>query len=285
MHEVQPGHLLVPDLRVHADHVAVLEAGDESQRVADGRQQDVAAGLVGLRLDGEAETVAAVDGVLREHVDALAVAVQRRPDILGGIGLGALAAAPEHVGRRAQLGRQVHVAHHLAQRVPAYLPVVAGECAVLEHRVGEQVGGDHRHHQTGLVQRGAEPLDVLVARAAVAAERDQVVVVERDTGSAQRGQSVHGLDRVDRRAGRVTERVSGLPADGPEAEGELVGGGGSQVAHVRCPSVVVGRWGLVGETDVMRRGCGAARAAGRTAVLRRRARLRRPGSSRSRGAA
>jgi hypothetical protein len=41
--EVQPGHLLVADLRVEADHLVVLQPGDEGQGVADGRQQDVAA--------------------------------------------------------------------------------------------------------------------------------------------------------------------------------------------------------------------------------------------------
>ncbi len=213
--------------------------------MSDRRQQDVAAGLVGLRLDREPQAVAAVDRVLRQHVDALAVAVQSGPDVLGRVGLRALAAAPEDVGRRAQLGGQVHVAHHLAQRVPAYRAVVAGERAVLEHRVGEQVGGDHRHHQAGLVQGRAEPLDVLVPRAVVAAERDQVVVVEGDAGSTQLGQPVHGLDRVDRRPGGVTERVAGLPAHGPEAEGEVVGRGGSQVAHVVGVLRSGGRWGWV----------------------------------------
>ena len=65
--EVQPGHLLVADLGVHADHVAVLELGDERQRVPDGRQQDVAARLVRLRLDGEADAVALLDDVRGER--------------------------------------------------------------------------------------------------------------------------------------------------------------------------------------------------------------------------
>ena len=55
VHEVEVGHLLVPDLRVEADHLGVLEGGDEAERVADGREQDVAAGLVGLGLEREAQ--------------------------------------------------------------------------------------------------------------------------------------------------------------------------------------------------------------------------------------
>ena len=57
---VQPGHLLVADLRVQPDDVAVLELGDEGQRVPDRRQQDVAARLVRLGLDGEPDVVALV---------------------------------------------------------------------------------------------------------------------------------------------------------------------------------------------------------------------------------
>ena len=88
-----------------------------------------------------------------EHVEALAVAVERGADVLGRVDLGALAAAPEHVRLRAELGGQVEVAHHLAQREAAHVAVVAGERAVLEHRVGEQVGGHHRHDHAGLVER------------------------------------------------------------------------------------------------------------------------------------
>ena len=51
--EVQSCHLLVPDLGVHPDDVAVLEFGDERQRVPDRRQQDVPPRFVRLRLDRE----------------------------------------------------------------------------------------------------------------------------------------------------------------------------------------------------------------------------------------
>ena len=38
VHEVQAGHLLVTHLGVHADHLGVVERGDEGERMADGRQ-------------------------------------------------------------------------------------------------------------------------------------------------------------------------------------------------------------------------------------------------------
>ena len=50
---VQPGHLLVADLGVDADHLRVRQLGDERQRVPGGGQQDVAARLIRLGLDGE----------------------------------------------------------------------------------------------------------------------------------------------------------------------------------------------------------------------------------------
>jgi hypothetical protein len=190
--------------------------------VADRGQQDVAAGLVGLGLQREADAVALVLGVLRDRVDGLAVAVEGRADVLRRVGLGALAAAPHDERLRAELGGQVDVAQHLAQRVPADAAVVAGEAAVLEDRVGEQVRGHHGHGQTGRVDRLAEQRDPLVALAALGAERDEVVVVQRDAPRAEVGQLVHGLDRVEHRAGRVTERVARLPADRPQAEAEPV---------------------------------------------------------------
>ena len=80
--EVEPGHLLVPDLGVEPDHPRLVELGDQRERVADGRQQDVAAGLVGLGLEGEADVVATVLDVGAEQVERLRVAVERRLDVL-----------------------------------------------------------------------------------------------------------------------------------------------------------------------------------------------------------
>src|SRR5690606_27892889 len=66
--EVEARHLLVADLGVEAHELGVLELVDEGERVADRRQQDVAAGLVGLGLDREADVVALVERVLAEQV-------------------------------------------------------------------------------------------------------------------------------------------------------------------------------------------------------------------------
>jgi hypothetical protein len=80
---VQASHLLVADLGVQPDQFRVLQLADERQRVPRGRQQDVAARLVRLRLDGEPDLVTAIKDVLAQHVEGFLAAVQRRAHILG----------------------------------------------------------------------------------------------------------------------------------------------------------------------------------------------------------
>ncbi len=75
----------------------------------------------------------------------------------------------------------------LAQAVAADLTVVGRERAVLEDRVREGVGRDHRDPDAGLLERGLEPGEDLVAGRGVGAERDDVVVVERHVGRAELG--------------------------------------------------------------------------------------------------
>jgi hypothetical protein len=156
---VQPGHLLVPDLGVHPDHVLVLQRADERQRVAERGQQDVAARLVRLGLDGEPDVISLLYDIRTKDVQPFRIPRQRGADVLGGTGLGALAAAPEDVRAGAERRGQVEVPHHLGQREPPHLTLVGGKRAVLEHRVAEQVGGRGGHHQPGLVQRLAEGRD------------------------------------------------------------------------------------------------------------------------------
>ena len=108
--EVQARHLLVADLGVEAHELGSLERVDERERVAERRQQDVAARLVGLRLDREADVVALVGDVVAEQVHGLAVALERLADVLRGVVLGALAAAPHDEGLRAELGGEVELA-------------------------------------------------------------------------------------------------------------------------------------------------------------------------------
>ena len=61
------------------------------------------------------------------------------------------------------------------------------------------------------------------------AGRHEIVVVEAHAVGAQVGQSVHGVDGIEGRPDRLPEGVPPGVPDGPEAEGELVLGPGSEV--------------------------------------------------------
>ena len=66
-----------------------------------------------------------------------------------------LPSRPPHMTKvfGAELGGEVDVAQDLAQGEAADAAVVGGEAAVLEDRVAEQVGGDHRDDHAGGLQR------------------------------------------------------------------------------------------------------------------------------------
>ena len=85
MHEIQPSHLLVPNLRIQANHVVVLQRGDERQCVTNGREQDVATRFIWLRLQGKAKVVPAINRILRQGVEALTVTIKRRLHVLRAV--------------------------------------------------------------------------------------------------------------------------------------------------------------------------------------------------------
>ena len=120
----------------------------------DGGQEDVAAGFIWLGFDGEAQVVLLRTG--RIHKGG------RRPPCTGrarhATSLAASDSAPFSPSPHDEslcphLGRQVQVAQRLAQGEAPYGPVVGGEAALFEHRVGEEVGRDHGDDDPGLVQR------------------------------------------------------------------------------------------------------------------------------------
>ena len=62
------------------------ELVDERERMADGWQEEIAAGLVGLGLDGDVELVAAIEDVLAAQVDRLGVTIERGGNVRGDTG-------------------------------------------------------------------------------------------------------------------------------------------------------------------------------------------------------
>jgi len=237
VHEVEAGHVLVRHFRIDADHFRVIKRGDEAEHGPGRRQVEIAARLVGLGFQGELEVVALAERVVAHEVERLAETLSGVERASAGVGLGALAPAPEDVDLRAQFHAQVYGAQRLVQGVGAHGGVVGSESAVFESRVGEQVGGGHRHDQPGLGQRPLEVGDDALALGGRGVNGHQVVIVEIDAIGAHFGQQVHDLHWRERIAHLHTERVAPPVAHRPQAEGEFVPRLGIVVAHARCSSL------------------------------------------------
>ena len=229
--EVESGHLLMSDLRVHTEQLRALEGVDECHRVPQRRQQDVATGLIRFRLDREPNVVALICNVLREHVDSLAVALERALDVFCRVVLGAFTAAPHHEGLRAELDTEFELAHGLAHRVAAHAAVVGGESTVFEDGGAEKVGGDHRHDDPGVCHRLLEAVDLLLAFGVRGAEGEEVVVMEGEAVCAELSELLDRVDDVEGCARRAAEGVRAVVSHGPESEGELIVTGGSGDGH------------------------------------------------------
>ena len=227
----EPGHRLVGDLRVEPDHVGLVEGGDERQGVADGRQERVATGLVGLGFEGEAGRVAAIADVAAQEVERLPIPRQGGEWRFGGNSFDSLAAAPEDVRLGAELGSEVDRPHRLLECVTPDVSIAGRERPVLERRMPEQVRRGHRHDHAGRVEGLAEPIEDDVALGERRFGWDEIVVVEADAPSAEIAEAVHELPRLDRRAHGIAEGIPPTVPDGPESERELVLGSGVQRVH------------------------------------------------------
>ena len=229
--ETQARHRLVGDLGVEPDHLGVVQGLNEGQCVAHGRQEGVAAGLIGLGLDGEADVVALVLDVAREEVQCLAVALECVLRLLGCGRFHTFASTPEDVRRRAELGGNVEIAHRLRDRVAAYISIVGCEGAILEERVPEEIGRRHRADDPGLIERLLEAIELSAALRFRRTEGHEVVVVEAHTPGADVGEALDVIDRVDRGTRGVAEGIASRMPDGPHAEGEAVLRGRGVVSH------------------------------------------------------
>src|SRR6266516_4824338 len=222
MRAVEPGHLLVCHLGVEPDHFGVIERVDERQHVASRGEEDVAARLVGLRLQGESQVVALRADVIAQEVDGIAVPSQRATRVLGGIRLDPLAAAPEDVHGGAELDPQVDGRQGLLQGVRAHPRVVAGERTVSKGGVGEQVRRRHRNPEAGGLERRLELPHDPVALAGGGVHRHEVVVVQVHAVGTQLGELVNDSGGRDRRADRLAERIAARVPHRPETEREMM---------------------------------------------------------------
>ena len=151
------------ELGVHTDHLGILELADERERVAHGREQEIPARLVRLRLDREFHRVPLFGDVRATRVDRLRVTIERGGNVFRGVALHTLATTPHHVHGGTDLRTEVDPVDGLAQRVPANLRIVGREGTIFENRLREQVGGGHRRAYAGLFERALKPLDDLIA--------------------------------------------------------------------------------------------------------------------------
>src|SRR3546814_668838 len=142
------------------------------------------------------------------------------------------------------LGAEVELAKDLAQREAANLTVVGGEAAVLEHGRTEEVGGHHRHDDTGVGERALETVDLRLTLGVGGAEGEQVVVVERQAVRAELRELLDDVDDVQRRSGGTPEGVGAVVADGPETERELVLGSGGGHGSALSSSKIVAEHNL-----------------------------------------
>src|SRR5450755_2278084 len=120
MHKVEARHILVRDLGIESDHVGMIERVDEGEHVPDGWKIGIGARLVRLGFQGETEFVAPINSVLTQEIDRIAHTFDRHNGVLAGLGIDALASAPEDIGRGTQLHAQVDRLHCLLQRERPY---------------------------------------------------------------------------------------------------------------------------------------------------------------------
>ncbi len=224
VHKVEPGHMFMGHLRVDADHLGVVEGGDEAEHSPGGGQVEVTAGLVGLGLQGESVVVALVYAVFAQEVEGLAEPPGGVERILTGVGLGPFATAPEDVDFGPQLRAQVHGTHGFLQGIGTHLGVVAGESAVAEDGVAEEVGGGHRHDNARIVEGLFEIGHNFVPLGRGGVDRNQVIVVEIHAPGANLGQHVDDTDRRERFSHRLAKGITANIANGPQAKGEFMFG-------------------------------------------------------------
>ena len=222
MREVQPGHVLVGHFGIHAHHVGAIQRADESQHGAHRGKVDVAARLVGFRLQRKAQVIPLIHRIFAQEIQRLPHPGQGVHGVLRGVGFGPFAASPENIRRGPALHAKVHGAHRLVDGVRPDRRIVGGKSPVPESRVREQVRSSHRHLQAPLVESLFEGAHDLVPFLGRRVDGHQVVVMEIDSVGAHIGQQVNDFDGRERGADRFSERVPAHVSDGPETERELV---------------------------------------------------------------
>src|SRR5579863_4091724 len=137
MHEIESRHGFVRHLRIDSYHLRVIKRRDETQIVPGGRHIDVAAGLIGLRFEGELVSITLGEVVFAKIVNSVAETLHGFIRATAGVGLSPFTSTPKHEYLRAQFGAQIHGAHCLLQRVGADFGIVSSKSAVAKNGMEE----------------------------------------------------------------------------------------------------------------------------------------------------
>ncbi len=231
MDEGQPGHCLMGKLRVHADHVRVVQRGDEVKHVPCGGEIDVSARLVGFGLQGELHVVPLISHIFAEEVDRIPHAADGVAGIAAGVGFRPLPSSPEHVDLGSKLGSEVDGVHGLLEGQRPHLGVVGCEGPVLERRMPEQIRSRHGNDHPRVRKRSLELFHYPIPLRQRGAKGNKVVIVQVHSPSAALGELANKVRDIRRRTHRVPERVSSGVAHGPQAKAEPIFFGWSISIH------------------------------------------------------
>ncbi len=115
------------------------------------------------------------------------------------------------------------------QGIRADFWIVAGEGAVLEDRIAEQVGGRHGDDESRVGECLAKLLFDGLRLGRCGVDGNQVVVMEIHSIRADLPEQVNEFGRCLLFAHRRTERISASRSNGPQTEGKFVFGFGGEV--------------------------------------------------------
>src|SRR6267142_1955182 len=224
MQEIQAGHLLVRDLGVDANHLWMIESGNEAEIMAGGGHVDIGARLIGFGFQREPEAVLSVDVVFAKIIDRFAKALHSLVWAATGIGFDAFAAAPQYKNLRAQLRTEIHRTHGLLQCVGAHLRIVCGKGTVTKNGVKKQRHRGHRNNEFVFETGFFECAHNSVAFRRSGVDGHQVVVMKIDAPGAHFAEHGNDLDGGNDQANEIAEWIAPPVPDRPEPERKLVFG-------------------------------------------------------------
>src|SRR6266568_3272840 len=108
MHKIQARHVFVCNLWIDAHHLWMIKRRDKSEHVTNRWQVGVRAWLIRFGLQGKAQRIATVYGIVTEEVDGISHALNCHNRIFACFCIDAFPPAPENICARSQLNAQIN---------------------------------------------------------------------------------------------------------------------------------------------------------------------------------